>query len=76
MTNKQNKPLPFAELLLFWLLGFSSLSNNNEELIKNYLKSLSAEKIDEIIEMIKETSIEDKYKEVTINELLKCKNKD
>ena len=76
MSNEQNKPFPFAELLLSWLLAFSSLSSNNEELIRNYLKSLSAEKIDEIIEMVKESSVEDKYKEIAINELLECKNKD
>lgn len=76
MSNEQNKPFPFAELLLFWLFGFSFLSSNNEELIRNYLKSLSAEKINEIIEMVKESSVEDKYKEIAINELLKCKNKD
>ena len=70
MDNEQNKPFPFAALLISWLFGSYS-----EEIIKNYLKSLPAEKIDEIIEMVKETPAEDKYKEATINELLKCKNK-
>lgn len=70
MNNEQNKPFPFAALLISWLFG-----GYNEEIIKNYLKSLPAEKIDEIIEMVKETPAEDKYKEATINELLKCKNK-
>lgn len=74
MSNEQNKPFPFAELLLFWLLGFSSLSSNNEELIRNYLKSLSAEKIDEIIEMVKETPVEEKYKEATINKINEIRN--
>lgn len=71
MTNEQNKLFPFAALLISWLFG-----GYDEEIIKNYLKSLPAEKIDEIIEMVKETPVEDKYKEATINELLKCKNKD
>lgn len=69
MNNEQNKPYPFAALLIFWLFG-----SYDEEIIKKYLKSLPAEKIDEIIEMVKETPVEDKYKETTINELLKCKN--
>lgn len=69
MSNEQNKPFPFAALLISWLFG-----GYDEEIIKNYLKSLPAGKIDEIIEMVKETSVEDKYKEATINELLKYRN--
>jgi hypothetical protein len=70
MSVAQNKPFPFAGLLTSWLFG-----GYDEEIIKKHLKSLPVGKIDEIIEMVKETPVEDKYKDATINELLKCKNK-
>lgn len=39
MNNEQNKPFPFAELLISWLFG-----GYDEEIIKNYLKSYLLER--------------------------------
>lgn len=60
----------FGGIILSWLFGY-----NNEDAIINYIQSKSDEEIDRMIDVIKnEAPVEEKYKEFTINKIMKIRN--